>query len=254
MCMTRYAFAGVKVCSTRERNLHVSVCRIRWGEVQRPIRWMELSLQSRFCSYVDTGTGLKLPPGLNYVFYSKLEADALSMAKNVFLPREWPVFGVLVTLLSGIESWLEKEECSESRGDQVQGNCVPLQDHSGSREALPGLGRARGALRVYGPLQAHPGPRSHLRELQALWDSGGLSLGPPLPRDPHLIPSHSAPSLPALCPHLAIRPQAIQIHSCKKKTSNFNETLNVPSLHSCVASSLTSFRSLLKCHLLNNHP
>lgn len=62
-----------------------------------------------------------------------------------------------VTLLSGTESWLVKEEGSESRGDQVQGNCGPLRDHSGSREALPGLGRPRGALRVYGPLQAHPG-------------------------------------------------------------------------------------------------
>lgn len=42
--MTRYTFTGVKVCSTRERNLYM--CHMPWDEIQKQIRWMELFLQS----------------------------------------------------------------------------------------------------------------------------------------------------------------------------------------------------------------
>lgn len=53
----------------------------------------------------------------------------------------------------------------------------------------------------------------------------GLSLGPPLPRDPYFMPPYSAPSLPAPCPWPISKASTSQNPGCK---TTFYQTLMHP--------------------------
>lgn len=152
------AFAGVKMCSTREGTLQVSTVPHTLGS-DAETNQMEPSLKSWPCTNVVTGMGLNPPPGLEVSLLWKAGHGCTEHGTSwVFTKR---------MAYGGVESWLLKKEGPEKREETIYRETLTHCRHSGSREALERM--PWGGMDDPGP----PWGKSHLRELQALQDSGG---------------------------------------------------------------------------------
>lgn len=203
-------------------------CLIAWVQMQKQVRQMGSSLQMwpsptwTQASWARSTSSVHIWRQMHRVWQTKCFCQGNGLCL-VFC----------ATLVLGVENWLVKEDGSERREE------TRCKDLSGSREALRCCMELRGG-------------RGHPRELQAVQDSGGSSLGHPstgifmsctLTKPLHFLP-------PAPQPSRRLQPAKVQI--CK--TPFIKASLwTIPSSDMCVAHSFSSFQSSLKCHL-THHP